>query len=227
MTTLVELIQERGLEAVGRFYSKYRAIVVDNKDPDSIQNLMVVIPSIHDGIRTWARPKSQQGGIKYGMKYLTPMIGEVVWVEFEKGNPLKPLWSFHSWAIDEIPEELKENDTLGIVTPQGNKIFLKDDDGKLSISINKEIDIGVKDNCSFILDTDKVEVIKGENTHIVLTDKGITVNKGNFGLKKTLQELLKAIQELTVNTPQGVSSVPNNLTDFKHIQEDLDEYLEN
>lgn len=225
--TLVELIQERGLEAVGRFYSKYRAIVVDNKDPDGIQNLMVVIPSIHDGIRTWARPKSQQGGIKYGMKYLTPMVGEVVWVEFEKGNPLKPLWSFHGWAIDEIPEELKENDTLGIVTPQGNKIFLKDDDGKLSISINKEIDIGVKDSCSFILDTNKVEVIKGENTHIVLTDKGITVTKGNFGLKKTLQELLKAIQELTVTTNVGPSGIPINALKFKQIEKELDNYLEN
>lgn len=223
--TLVELIQERGLEAVGRFYSKYRAIVVDNKDPDDIQNLMVVIPSIHDGIRTWARPKSQQGGIKYGMKYLTPMVGEVVWVEFEKGNPLKPLWSFHGWAIDETPNELKENDTLGIVTPQGNKIFLKDDDGKLSISINKEVSIGVKDNCSLILDTDKVEIIKGENTHIVLTDKGISIEKGEFGLKKTLDRLLSAIQQLTVTTNVGPSGTPINSLVFQQIQRELDKYL--
>ena len=43
--TLVELIQERGLEAVGRFYSKYRAIVVDNKDPDGMTTIRFCIPS--------------------------------------------------------------------------------------------------------------------------------------------------------------------------------------
>lgn len=223
---LVELIQERGLEAVGRFYSKYRAIVVDNKDPDNTQNLMVVIPGIHDGIRTWAKPLSLQGGIQYGLKHLTPLIGEVVWVEFENGNPLKPLWSFHGWAIDEVPEELKDNDSLGIVTPQGNKIILQDNDGNLSITVNQEIYLGVKDSCSIVFDTDKVKISKGSDTNITLTDKGVTVKKGNFGLKKTLRDLLKAIQKLTVTTNVGPSGVPINSAEFLAIQQELDKYLE-
>lgn len=32
---IYELIQQRGIEAIGRFYSTYRGIVITSNDPDS------------------------------------------------------------------------------------------------------------------------------------------------------------------------------------------------
>ncbi len=51
--------------------------------------------------------------------------------------------------------------------------------------------------------------------------------KGNSGLKKTLNDILTALQLLTVPTGVGPSGIPVNAATFKAIQEDLNNYLEN
>lgn len=152
------IIQDRGLEAFGRFYSSYRGIVVDDKDPDNLGRLKVVVPEISLDRPDWAFPKGIHGGIDNGFKYLTPKIGSIVWVEFKNGDLLYPIWSYHGWAKGEIPEELKDNDTLGIVTPGNHKIILKDKEGILYISLsNKE----------------------GEEVFSCTVDKGVLTLKGD------------------------------------------------
>ena len=93
--TLPELIQRYGLEFIGRYYSTYRAVVLDNQDPENLGDIEVMIPSIHDGVQAWAKPKNSiGGGVNHGYKYLTPKPGDIVWVEFENGDPLRPVWSY-------------------------------------------------------------------------------------------------------------------------------------
>ena len=60
--TLYEIIQQRGIEAIGRFYSTYRGIVITSNDPDSQNKVCVHLPSILRGVEVWAYPKHQQGG---------------------------------------------------------------------------------------------------------------------------------------------------------------------
>lgn len=219
MNDVITIIQEKGVEFLGRYYSKYRGIVVDNQDPDNIQTLKVYLPSVHNGVYVKAIPSNQQGGLDYGVKLLTPRVGEIVYIEFEGGNPLKALWSYHGWAVKEVPSELKEPNTLGIVTPKGNKIILKEDEDILTISI-------AEDKCNIILDKDQILIKRGLDTSLIITDKGFTVEKGEYSLKKTLDDLLTAIQKLTVTTNVGPSGVPINIADFKKIQEELNNYLE-
>lgn len=136
--TITEIIQTYGIEYLGRFYSTYRAIVMDNVDSDGINKLYVQIPNIHDGVETWALPKNQDGGPNHGFKGLTPKVGQIIYVEFEYGDPMKALWSYHGWAVGEKPDELT-NDTLGIVTPGGTKIIINEVNGTLSITTPEDI----------------------------------------------------------------------------------------
>lgn len=211
MSSIAEIIQKYGVEYIGRFYSTYRAIVVDNVDDTNMNKLSLYIPSIQGGINVVALPKLVGlGGVNYGFKLITPHIGEVVYVEFEGGDPLKPLWSPHGWANGEIPDDLKGNDSIGLVTPAGNKIFIKDINGELYIQTNTQINISVV-----------------EGPSIKMTQKGFTFNFGDdFSLKKTLTQILDAILQLTVTTGVGPSGTPINAQTFTDIKDSLNDYLE-
>ena len=95
---------------------------------------------------------------------------------------------------------------------------------------------------SLTVDADKIEVLKGSKFSILInsesmtiqagqatiktTTGGLTLAKGSSGLKKTLDDLLAAIQKLTVTTSLGPSGPPINVADFIKVQKDLSNYLE-
>lgn len=205
------IIQENGLEYLGRYYSTYRAIVINNNDELNMNRVHVYIPSVQNGIKIWALPKSTTiGGCFHGLKLTTPLVGEVVYIEFEGGDPLRPLWSYHGWATGETPDDLKDNNSIGLVTPEGNKIFIKDIDGELYIQTNSKVNISIL-----------------EGPSLKMTQKGFTFNFGdNFSLKKTLTQILDAILQLTVTTGVGPSGTPINAQTFTDIKDSLDNYLE-
>ena len=205
------IIQENGLEYLGRYYSTYRAIVINNNDELNMNRVHVYIPSVQNGIKIWALPKSTTiGGCFHGLKLTTPLVGEVVYIEFEGGDPLRPLWSYHGWATGETPDDLKDNNSIGLVTPEGNKIFIKDIDGELYIQTNSKVNISIL-----------------EGPSLKMTQKGFTFNFGDdFSLKKTLTQILDAILQLTVTTGVGPSGTPTNAQTFTDIKNSLDNYLE-
>ena len=205
------IIQENGLEYLGRYYSTYRAIVINNNDELNMNRVHVYIPSVQNGIKIWALPKSTTiGGCFHGLKLTTPLVGEVVYIEFECGDPLRPLWSYHGWATGETPDDLKDNNSIGLVTPEGNKIYIKDIDGELYIQTNSKVNISIL-----------------EGPSLKMTQKGFTFNFGdNFSLKKTLTQILDAILQLTVTTGVGPSGTPINAQTFTDIKNSLDNYLE-
>ena len=205
------IIQENGLEYLGRYYSTYRAIVINNNDELNMNRVHVYIPSVQNGIKIWALPKSTTiGGCFHGLKLTTPLVGEVVYIEFEGGDPLRPLWYYHGWATGETPDDLKDNNSMGLVTPEGNKIYIKDVDGELYIQTNSKVNISIL-----------------EGPSLKMTQKGFTFNFGDdFSLKKTLTQILDAILQLTVTTGVGPSGTPINAQTFTDIKNSLDNYLE-
>jgi len=73
--------------------------------------------------------------------------------------------------------------------------------------------------------TDESCLIQKNNTKVEVSDDGILVEKGSESLKKILDDLLNAINQLTVNTNVGPSSVPINLTAFQSIKARVDQFL--
>lgn len=199
MINTKELLMERGIEALGRFYSFYRGMVVENEDPNHMNSLQVAIPEIQGGIILWALPFGQHGGSKTGFKYLSPEIGDTVYVMFEYGNPSKPLWTYHGFGLDQIPEELDSPYKMGLVTPNGNVLILDDSSGELNIFTNGNITI----------QSDKVIQFNTGSNEGMVNINGIT-EKLNQTISE-LESLRAAFNSHThggVQTGGGISAVP-------------------
>lgn len=197
-----ELIQSRGLESLGRFYSKYRGIVVDNNDPDNLNRIKVIVPEVIPSISEWSYPSNQSGNIDSGFKFQTPKIGSIVWIEYQNGDPLYPIWSYYGWAIDEVPEDLKNPNSLGIVTNNGNKIILDDDNGILKIQIVDKNDVN-KVLSSLEVNQDIV-TITGTKMILFKDDHGIPLSDK---VTDKLNNLENEINRLKSLLSQSVSQV--------------------
>lgn len=140
MTTVKEILSNilfYGLESFGKYYSSYRGYVLDNDDPDDMGRIKVKIPAVTRDKEhpTWAYPKTQMGGGGYGVQML-PILGDMVWIEFEHGDTRFPFWSFAHRAKGEKPEEFASPQVYGFKTPKGQIIIIDDRDDIEKIIIN-------------------------------------------------------------------------------------------
>jgi len=91
----------------GQYLGKYRGTVLQNIDPERRGRLQLVVPDVLSLIpSTWAEPcvpLAGPTGPPMGV-YMVPPIGAGVWVEFEHGDPNKPIWVGCRWgAQSDIP----------------------------------------------------------------------------------------------------------------------------
>jgi hypothetical protein len=95
---------ERGTD---RFYGKYRGLVVVNVDPLQQGRIQAMIPEVLGEIpSTWALPCSPYAGMGSGF-WAIPPIGAAVWMEFEAGDPSRPIWTGGWWTAAEVPMDEK------------------------------------------------------------------------------------------------------------------------
>lgn len=108
-----------------RFYGRYRAIVVDNRDPTFSKRVKLQVASPGgDTVTDWAKPVGEFYGSsgETGSVFI-PEIGSGVWAEFEQGNPKLPLyspgWNGSPNGINEVPRRFRGLDDE-IVASKGN-----------------------------------------------------------------------------------------------------------
>ena len=71
-----------------RFPTIYRAVVIDNKDPENRKRLKLQIPQVLNAQSTeWAWPVEHSN-----LELEVPEIGQGVWTMFEGGDPNFPVW---------------------------------------------------------------------------------------------------------------------------------------
>jgi len=102
------------------WYGKYRGVVVDNKDPEQLGRVRLMVPSVFGGVTDrdptpddlfvtdWAWPCVPCGGKADQGFFFVPDEGAKVWVEFEEGNLDCPIWVGTFWSKPsetEIPSE--------------------------------------------------------------------------------------------------------------------------
>lgn len=90
-----------------QYYGKYRGTVLLNVDPEQRGRLQLTVPDVLGPIpSSWAEPcvpLAGPTGPPMGV-YLVPPIGAGVWVEFEHGDPDRPIWVGCRWgAQSDIP----------------------------------------------------------------------------------------------------------------------------
>lgn len=89
-----------------KFYGKYRGTVVLNVDPELRGRITCLVPDalgiIPSGWCEACPPLAGPTGPPMGV-YMVPPIGAGVWVEFEQGDPGKPIWSGCRFGIGDTP----------------------------------------------------------------------------------------------------------------------------
>lgn len=84
-------------------FGKYRGMVINNIDPFRMGRLQVSCPQVlGENVMSWAMPCVPFAGIMEGF-YMLPSIGSNVWVEFEAGDPDRPIWTGCFWGRGQIP----------------------------------------------------------------------------------------------------------------------------
>ena len=89
------------MSADKKFWGKYQGTVINNIDPETRGRLQVMVPDVTSLVpSTWAEacaPLAGPTGPPMGV-YLVPPIGAGVWVEFEHGDPNRPIWVGCRWG---------------------------------------------------------------------------------------------------------------------------------
>lgn len=132
---ILRQITTRGLEYFGIYYSRYKGVVTDNKDPMHLNRVKLQIPQVTGDftMNYWAFPTDLPSGVNTGMQYV-PDVGDLVWVEFEFGNPRRPIWSHgYRGTSDYILEDLKNYKKKWLRTPSGVLLLIDDNTGTVSI----------------------------------------------------------------------------------------------
>lgn len=162
---LVRLFEERLQD---RFFGKYAGVVTDVEDPLGVGRLRAKVPAVlgEEVDCGWALPCVPfGGGADRGMLFL-PSVGDTVWIEFEAGDPSRPIWTGTFWGA---PDSTGGGDDLGtesgaetpesstgdvagpgrsiLKTAAGHELFVDDDgevvllangNGKTMIRLNRE-----------------------------------------------------------------------------------------
>lgn len=183
----------RGFEFYGRYYSSYRGFVIDNNDPDNYGRLKLKVPQIYGSqlMDYWAWPKGVFSGKGYGLQ-CTPQKGDMVFVEFEMGDPKKPIWTFGHFgrttdSLKEKPPELSDIGNFWFKTPKGNLVEF--DDTHESIRITDC-------NGTTLIFKDKVLQLNGDDEPAVLGDK-------NEDVFKAIEDSLDVIKSYFQNVVSG------------------------
>jgi uncharacterized protein involved in type VI secretion and phage assembly len=143
------------------FYGKYRGTVTDNADLLMLGRVRAKIPDIlGDKESGWALPCSPYAGKGVGL-FLVPPKGASVWIEFEYGNPDRPIWSGGFWdkatdlPVQSAPQLLPDNKVLKTNnctitlddTPGISGITIEAKSGAVSAKIEMSMD-GITISCA-------------------------------------------------------------------------------
>jgi len=222
----LDRILQFGLEYFGIYYGIYRARVKSNEDndnrgqPDPFGRLTVYVPSVGDTESTSrvAWPIAPAAGGGWGFKTLPPAESNV-YVIFEGGRLDAALWIGGWWARGQIPSELNKAETNWWITPGGHQVVMDDQDGAEVIRVKHsdgstriELD---KDGNVFIVNKSGSKVHIGDGAENEQpTQPGVLGEK----LKGLMEDLITAINAMTVPTPAGPSGTPINSAQFESVK---------
>jgi len=172
-------------EAVrSRFYGKYRGIVKDNEDPEQLGRIKALVPEVlQDVISGWALPCTPYAGEGSG-QFTVPPEDAGVWIEFEAGDPSRPIWSGCWWRSDGLPRDNAGNTAappLKIIrSEEGLMVALDDNNKKISISDQNgsnmvEIEVRqnkimVKAGSKVVVEAPQIELVENATHPVVFGD---------------------------------------------------------
>jgi uncharacterized protein involved in type VI secretion and phage assembly len=173
-------------------FGKFRAIVIDNQDPEKRARLRLRVPSVlADQESDWALPCLPYGGIDQQGMFFVPEIDAQVWVEFEEGDINKPIWVGTFWQQQsDTPEDAaKDEPTTRLIQTKSGHILQFDDEAgeeRFRLYHPKDAEMIIDKNGSISLTDTSGAVLKmdAESSVITVEDaNGNTMTMNSSGTK--------------------------------------------
>jgi len=161
-----------------KYYGLYRGTVFNNIDPLQIGRIMAIVPDVGSITpSTWATPCVPLAGKQMGT-FMVPQIGAGVWIQFEAGDPDRPVWSGGWWGnAAEVPAlalaGVPGDPNIVLQTTLQNMIMISDLPGPTGGIMLKSTT-----GATIIVNDTGIYIQNGKGASIIMTGPTVTVNAG-------------------------------------------------
>jgi uncharacterized protein involved in type VI secretion and phage assembly len=155
------------------FFGKFRGTVTDNRDPVVRGRIKALVPDVtRPGASDWALPCFPVG------LFAVPAVGADVWIEFEQGDPNRPIWTGCWWSVaaDVPPAFARDPQQVLLQTSGGHSVLLDDTPGAGGITLHT-----AGGQTIALADGGVIEIDNGSGAVVVL--QGATVSVNNSALE--------------------------------------------
>ncbi|WP_223532450.1 phage baseplate assembly protein V [Pseudomonas sp. GL-RE-20] len=162
----------------GKFYGKFRGVVLNNIDPMQMARIQVQVPDVLGlGISSWAMPCVPFAGKQSGM-FVVPQIGAGVWIEFEQGNQDYPIWVGGFWgSAAEVPTlalaGLPVSPSIVLQTGNQNGLTISDLPGPTGGILLKTLT-----GAMISINEIGITISNGQGATIMLNGPAVNINQG-------------------------------------------------
>ncbi|HEV7405922.1 MAG TPA: phage baseplate assembly protein V [Chthoniobacteraceae bacterium] len=165
-----------------KYYGKFRGTVFNNIDPEQRGRIMAIVPAVSKIIPTsWAMPCVPMAGKEQGF-FMVPQLGSGVWMEFEEGDPDKPIWVGGFWGVVAevpklalLPPAVPPGQTVVLQTTGQNALVLSDSPPTpLTGGIVLKSTLGA----SIVVNDAGIFIQNGKGASITLVANAVTINNG-------------------------------------------------
>ena len=154
------------------FYGKFRGVVSHNTDPSQRGRIRANVQGLFDKEPCgWAMPSVPYAGNGVGFLMLPPVKASV-WIEFEQGDPSRPIWTGCFWEEGEQAPVTPAIPEMKVIKTEVGTITLNDTQGAGGITI--ETGNGMK----IVIDPQQMKIDNGQNGVITLQGQRVLVNDG-------------------------------------------------
>jgi type VI secretion system (T6SS) baseplate-like injector VgrG len=165
-----------------RYWGKYRGTVVTNIDPEQRGRIQVIVPAVTGLIpSTWAMPCVPFAGKASGL-FVVPQVGAGVWVEYEDGDPDKPIWVGGFWGLSAevptlalVPPAIPPGQNVVLQTTLQNQIVVSD---SAPTPLSGGILLKSTTGASIVVNDSGIYISNGKGAEITMIGPTITVNQG-------------------------------------------------
>jgi len=161
-----------------RYYGIYRGTVVNNVDPLQTGRIMAIVPDVSGIVpTTWAMPCVPLAGKQMGV-FMVPQIGSGVFMQFEAGDPDRPVWIGGWWGnAAEVPAlalaGVPGDPNIVIQTTLQNAIVVSDLPGPTGGIMLKSTT-----GATIIVNDTGIFIQNGKGASIVMAGPTVTINNG-------------------------------------------------
>lgn len=161
-----------------KYFGVYRGTVINNIDPLQIGRIMATVPDAGGVIpSTWAMPCVPIAGKQMGT-FMVPQIGSGVFIQFEAGDPDRPVWMGGWWGdVAEVPAlalaGVPGDPNIVIQTTLQNGVVVSDLPGPTGGIMLKSTT-----GATIIVNDTGIYIQNGKGASIVMVGPSVTINEG-------------------------------------------------